>query len=180
MIRNVNLVSYLPEFIQTYKEPVVALEAENIEFHTIWEAVNRILCNRFIATSDEYGISRFEKMLNIYPTSEDTLENRRLRVQSKWFNKIPYTMKSLKSLLTTLCGENGYILKVDTTYELVIRLGISNENNVDTINSLLEEMLPVNIERKVILLNIHSILEEYTHEQLATYTHEEVKKEILS
>lgn len=32
MIREVDLVSYLPPFMQSYKEPVAALEAENPEF----------------------------------------------------------------------------------------------------------------------------------------------------
>ena len=32
MIREVDLVSYLPLFMQSYKEPVAALEAENPEF----------------------------------------------------------------------------------------------------------------------------------------------------
>ena len=56
MIRDVDLVSYLPPFMQTYKEPVAALEAENPEFQIIWKATDRVLYNRFISTADEYGI----------------------------------------------------------------------------------------------------------------------------
>lgn len=93
MIREVDLVSYLPPFMQSYKEPVAALEAENPEFSLMWSATDRCLRNRFISTADEYGISQFEKMLKIYPTADDTLESRRSRVQSKWFNTIPYTWK---------------------------------------------------------------------------------------
>ena len=71
MIREVDLVSYLPPFMQSYKEPVAALEAENPEFSLMWSATDRCLRNRFISTADEYGISRFEKMLKIYPTAKD-------------------------------------------------------------------------------------------------------------
>lgn len=99
MIREVDLVSYLPPFMQSYKEPVAALEAENPEFSLMWSATDRCLRNRFISTADEYGISRFEKMLKIYPTADDTLESRRSRVQSKWFNTIPYTWKVLLQLI---------------------------------------------------------------------------------
>ena len=97
MIRQVDLVSYLPPFMKAYKEPVAALDAENPEFYLMWSAVDRVLRNRFIETADEYGLSRYEKMLGIYPSAEDTLESRRSRVRSKWFNKIPYTMKTLLS-----------------------------------------------------------------------------------
>ena len=105
MIREVDLVSYLPEFMQSYTEPVAALEGENPEFDIMWKAVDRVLCNRFIATADEYGISRFEKMLGIHPANEDTLESRRSRVHSKWFNRIPYTWKTLLQKLIVLCSD---------------------------------------------------------------------------
>jgi hypothetical protein len=48
MIREVDLVSYLPPFMQSYKEPVAALEAENPEFSLMWSATDRCLRNRFI------------------------------------------------------------------------------------------------------------------------------------
>ena len=46
MIREVDLVSYLPPFMQSYKEPVAALEAENPEFSLMWSATDRCLRNR--------------------------------------------------------------------------------------------------------------------------------------
>ena len=42
MIREVDLVSYLPEFMQSYTEPVAALEGENPEFDIMWKAVDRV------------------------------------------------------------------------------------------------------------------------------------------
>ena len=74
MIREVDLISYLPPFIAEYKQVSRTLEAENPEFRIVWEAANRVLYNEFIATADEYGIGRYEKMLKIYPSKEDTLE----------------------------------------------------------------------------------------------------------
>lgn len=41
MIREVDLVSYLPPFMQTYKEPVAALEAENPEFQIVGKQLTR-------------------------------------------------------------------------------------------------------------------------------------------
>lgn len=93
MIREVDLASYLPHFMQSYIEPVATLDAENPEFVLVWTGADRVLKNRFISTADEYGISRFEAILGIYPSDEDTLESRRSRVQSRWFQQLPYTMR---------------------------------------------------------------------------------------
>ena len=73
MIRDVDLVSYLPSFMQNYKEPIATLDAENEEFHILWNAVDRTINNRFISTADEYGISRYEGIMGIYPLDSDTL-----------------------------------------------------------------------------------------------------------
>lgn len=110
MIREVDLVSYLPPFMADFKEVAVTLEAENPEFKIIWDAANQVLYNEFIATADEYGISRFEAILKILPSKEDTLESRRARVQARWFNAIPYTMKALISKLIALCGDNNFTI----------------------------------------------------------------------
>ena len=89
MSREINLVSYLPEFMQQYKEPVATLDAENPEFVLLWKNAEKILYNRFISTADEYGISRFESLLGIYPARTDSIEVRRQRVLLRWYNKLP-------------------------------------------------------------------------------------------
>ena len=52
MIREVDLVSYLPPFMRKYETLVKTLEAENPEFAFMWEAVDRTLKNAFITTAD--------------------------------------------------------------------------------------------------------------------------------
>ena len=113
MTREVDLVSYLPPFLAEFKEIAVTLEAENPEFVLVWNAAERVLYNEFIETADEYGISRFEKILNILPSKEDTLESRRARVQARWFNTIPYTMKSFLAKLIALCGVEHFFITND-------------------------------------------------------------------
>lgn len=147
MIREVDLVSYLPPFMQTYKEPVAALEAENPEFQIIWRAADRVLKNRFVSTADEYGISRFERLLGIYPSTEDTLENRRSRVQNKWFNKVPYTMRVLLQRLTKLCGDTDFSLigDFDVGYTLVLNTSLEEFGKIRELEELLGSLLPCNI-----------------------------------
>lgn len=147
MIREVDLVSYLPPFMQSYKEPVAALEAENPEFSLMWSATDRCLRNRFISTADEYGISRFEKMLKIYPTADDTLESRRSRVQSKWFNTIAYTWKVLLQKLLVLCGDSDFEVTGDfkTGYTLYIDTDLELYGQVEELENIINTMIPENL-----------------------------------
>lgn len=148
MIREVDFVDYyLPPFMQKYKEPVATLNAEQPEFVIVWKAVDRILYNLFIATADEYGISRYEKMLGIYPSDEDTLESRRSRVQSKWFNMIPYTMKVLLQKLTVLCGSADFTIihNFSEGYTLTIITDLELFGQVEELESIINSMLPENI-----------------------------------
>lgn len=147
MIREIDFVSYLPPFMQIYKEPVEALRAEEPEFQIIWEAADRVLKNKFIATADEYGISRFERLLGIYPINEDTLESRRSRVQSKWFSKLPYTLHVLFQKLTALCGDTDFTLNhdFDTGYTLALETNLELYGQVQELEEMLNALLPCNI-----------------------------------
>lgn len=180
MIREVDLVSYLPSYLQKYNEPMETLKAENHEFAIAWDGVNRILYNQFIATADEYGISRFEKILGILPFIGDDLEARRLRVQTRWFSVIPYTMKVLISKLINLCGSDGYTLNlISSEYKIIVRVTLTNRHLNDEIIAQLNEILPCNMQLDYSLLyNQHSMWGKFTHKQLSNYTHYYIRNEV--
>lgn len=146
-MKEVNLVSYLPPYLQEYnQETVAALQAENPEFNLVWDAANRVLYNEFIATADEYGISRFEKILNILPSEEDTLESRRSRVQLRWFAEIPYTMKALITKLIALCGDSNFEITKDFLYyKIRIETGLELFGQVEELEHIVDTMLPCNM-----------------------------------
>ena len=147
MIRNVDLVSYLPTYLQNYnRETVAALQAENPEFRLVWNAADRVLKNEFIATADEYGISRFENILKILPSKEDTLESRRARVQSRWFAAIPYTMRALIAKLIGLCGEGNFsVTEHFLEYRLEIVTDLPMFGQVEELERMIDELLPCNM-----------------------------------
>lgn len=180
MAKEVDLLSYWMPILRNLKEFKEIAKAEEPELRLLLEAIDRTLANMYIETADEYGIERFESMMGIYPEAGDTLEERRFSVLTKWNDKIPYTEEALHGLLEVLCGGDGYTLKIDyANYKLVVKLALSNENNVNEVEDLLARVVPVNIVTQVMLFNTHSILNAYTHEQLAQYTHKEVREAVL-
>lgn len=146
MIREVDLVSYLPPFIAEYKETNITLTAENPEFVLVWNATDRTLKNEFIATADEYGISRFEKILHILPSRDDTLESRRSRVQSRWFTTLPYTWRMFIQKLIALCGENNFtVTKQFDFYRVDLDVQLELFGQVEELERIIETMFPCNI-----------------------------------
>ncbi|MCD7864040.1 MAG: YmfQ family protein [Lachnospiraceae bacterium] len=147
MTRDVNLVNYLPIYLQDYKETAATLEAENPEFVLVWNAADSTLNNRFIATADEYGISRYEDVMSIEPKASDDLETRRTRVLTKWLTELPYTMKMLLQKLVAICGGTDFTVShnFETGYTMTIVTNLESEDQISELETMLEEWIPVNI-----------------------------------
>ena len=146
MIREVDLVSYLPPFIAEYKETNLTLTAENPEFVLVWRAADRTLKNEFIATADEYGIGKFEKILRIFPSRDDTLESRRSRVRSRWFTTLPYTWRMFLQKLIVLCGENDFtVIKQFDLYRIDLQVELKLFGQIEELERIIETMFPCNM-----------------------------------
>lgn len=147
MIREVDFVDYyLPPFVRDYKEPVATLDAEQSEFGLIWKAADGVLKNKFIETADEYGIARFEKLLNIFPVHDDTLENRRARVRLRWFTMLPYTWRMLIHKLSALCGENDFTIAGQFDfYRIDLNVHLELSGQVEELERIIETMVPCNM-----------------------------------
>lgn len=149
MVPEIDLVSYLPEFLAEYAELNVTLSAQNPEFQRVWKAADQVLKNEFIETADEYGISRFEKILGIHPLIGETLENRRLKVKSRWFTALPYTWRMLLKKLSMLCGDQGFRVYPLEKGGYQIRVDISIEPESEYLlqetQQVLDRFLPANL-----------------------------------
>ena len=147
MIKEVDLVSYLPPFMQEYKALAQTLEAENPEFALLWEAAGRVRKNAFVATADEYGIGRFERILGIFPDKGETLEERRTKLLMKYNLRLPYTLSFLKSMLdSAIGGENYTIERLYEIYQLKICIINQDICQVGNIYDVIEGLLPGNMK----------------------------------
>ena len=181
MAKEVNLLSYWMPILRNLREFNEIAKTEEQELKYILEAVDLTLSNMFIETANEYGISRFEKIMGIYPEEGSPLDSRRFAVQVKWSDSIPYTEETLRNQLAMLCGEDGYTLKIEyASYRIIVKLSLTNEDNVGEVESLLDRVVPANMRVMVTLFNTHSVVGDFTHEQLSAYTYKEVREELLS
>ena len=146
MLREADLLSYLPEFMREYKEVAAALTAEEPEFNVILRAAGNALDNQFITTADETGIKRFEALLGVLPRQDDTLETRRTRVMLLWFISLPYTLRMLIKRLTVLCGGTDFTVETDfDAYYIRVMTHFRLYTQILQLKKLLKEMIPANM-----------------------------------
>ncbi len=142
---DVDLLSYLPDFLREYKEFKEIAGSENPQFEKLWNAADSTLYNMFILSSDQYGVERFEKLLNIFPDKTDTLETRKNRILNKWQSKLPYTCKMLLYRLSILCGNDFQIKKDFDNYRIKITTHFREYSPFAEVKKLLKEMIPANM-----------------------------------
>ena len=181
MIREVNLISYLQEYLKDYQEMQEALKTQQPELQKLWGQLEAMQNNQYILYADTQGIEKFEQMLEIAALDDDTLENRRFRVLSRWNNAIPYTTIVLHEKLETLCGKDGYLLQVlHKECKVVVRVSLKSKKNFQMVEEMLDKTLPANLSLDLSLLyNQHGTLKQYTHRELTAYTYGQLRNEVL-
>lgn len=92
-MKEINLIDWLPRYLQEYREIKEIMSTENPEIEYLYKEIDITMDNQFIHTCNEKGIERFEKLLKIIPNSDDNLPGRISRVLSRWNDSIPYTYK---------------------------------------------------------------------------------------
>ena len=152
MIREVDLVSYLPPFIAEFQEISATLTAENPEFKIVWEAADRVLQNQFLETADVHGVAVWEKELNIRPKDTETLEERKKTIRAKWGLELPYTMRWLQNWLTNVCNPfqheellEDYTLSIHVYNEVPSDTARDLSGLTDRILKMLQPICPANI-----------------------------------
>ena len=176
------LINYLPQYMQDYMEMNAIMQTEQPEIDALWSSVENAFADQYIVDATEYGVMRWESMLNISPKATETLDERKFRILARLNQELPYTLIRLREMLTTLCGADGFSIDLQANqYHIEIRLGVGNHNKYQEVVSLLNKMLPANLTQYIRLMyNTHNVIAQYTHQYLSAFTHEQVRNEVLS
>ena len=181
MVREVDVISYLPPILHEIKEIVAIANVENPVLEALWQQIEDTLNNQFVITANKNGADRYEKMLKLNVPATDTIETRRFRILTRYQEQVPYTFKALKQLLDSLLGEGQYDLKRDVEAKtLSVKIELTVKGMFDAVVVMLERITPQNMELTVQLrYNQHSTLARYTHAQLAVFTHKQIREEVM-
>lgn len=175
------MIDYYPRVLQLVQEVIGMSDGQQEGFDELWDNLGTAMDNQFLSTATEYGIARWEGVLDISPRGGDTLEDRRFRVKARVNEQLPYTVRVLEQKLVTLCGEDGYSITFNHgAYTLTVKVALSAKSNFDDVDDLVRRIAPANLVIIVELkYNQYETLSKFTHGQLANYTHDQLRNEVL-
>ena len=153
--KTVNLIKYLPVFMQEYKEIKTIVSCENPIIQDEWARLKQAFRNNFIFLTDIQGIAIFEKMMKIYPPNNATLVSRQAAVFTKWNSSLPYTWEWLLEFLENYFSSSDATAK-PTLYHLIYGLDIEliKEGEFTELEYVLfpylREVIPANLVLNII------------------------------
>ena len=174
------LLEYLPPAFRDAPMLRAVLDvAEQPELERLWSAAEDVERDQFLLTATENGIARWEEMLGIAPLASDTLEDRRFCVLVRLMEELPYTWGKLKEMLLKICGADGYTASLTAgVYKVTIRVALGQSGSEQAVMNMLRRVLPANMTLDYSLLyNRYGDLEGMTYEQLAAFTHEQIRSQ---
>lgn len=182
MVREVDVLSYLPPVLHKIKELVEIAKVEDPVLESLWQEIENALNNQFVVIANEKGAARYEKMLKLNVPATDTIETRRFRILTRYQEQAPYTKRVLKQILDSLLGEGRYVMNRDVAAKtLSVKIELTAKGMFDAVVVMLERITPQNMILTVELrYNQHITLARYTHAQLAAFTHEQLRNEVLT
>ena len=83
-----------------------------------------------------------------------------MRVQNRWFNALPYTIRVLASKLAEcLGGEYNFSIEADfgNTYKMTVIIYSSDDSQDEEVKYLLSMMVPVNIFPEIVYESVTSM-----------------------
>lgn len=120
--------------------------SENPEFNKLGECIRRVLQDSFIHDATEYGVGRWEKMLNIIPELTDTLEDRKIRVLTQLNVRLPYTWRVLQQMIASFVGDGNYEMSyINDHSKLIIKIKVDSDSQYNTVLNLLKNVVPENV-----------------------------------
>lgn len=173
LCREIDLMNHVPFFMKEVKEFQNIVKAENPEFDLLQDVSIDIMNNQFIQDSTEYGVERWEKLLSITPSKNETLDERKRMILTLINNTTPYTVRNLKKMLYNICEEDLIVHYENETFTLTIRFFSDLHGKLEQIQSLLNEIVPANLVIILILGDSSYLLTE-TGEFLKTEENENI------
>lgn len=143
------LINYYPYIVREFAEIQGIATGEQPEFELAWDAQEEVFSNQFVDTALDYGLSRWEKMLNIFPKGTDSLEARRVRIKTKLNNFVPYTFRVFVRMLTAISGGEPFHVSIEPgTYLLKVVTQWGASGQMEGLEYLIKNIIPCNIALK--------------------------------
>ncbi|MCP8381347.1 YmfQ family protein [Clostridioides difficile] len=146
MDKEINLINYLPQILQDKEEYIKVFNVENKEIKTLHDKLKDLSNDQFLEDLTISGIKRWEKIMSITPKSNESLEDRRFRIFSKYISKPPYSERFLRNWLDNIVGEGNYELTINNaTYNIHLESDARNQDWFNEVHLFVSNIKPCNM-----------------------------------
>lgn len=176
--RNVDINSYWPQVVGGSEEFKELAKAENPEFSFLWDEVVNFDEETHVVTANDWGLERWEKILEITPRSNYSIEDRRFLVLLRLNENIPFTERYIRDLFDGLIGKDMYEMTIyHNEYFLDLKVRMSKNYLVEEVRKSLRRILPANIGPTVrIWFNQHFEFRQYAHSAMHEWIHLDMRE----
>lgn len=136
------ILNNYPPVIKQIKDIQQIAKAEDIEFSKLNTSINEVIRNMFVFTANETGVQRFEKLLGIKPKAAQSLDDRKIYILSM-MNRRKMSLSELMTMLSNY-SEGITILNDIANMEMIVEIN-TDAGNLDMLNKIIDEILPLNI-----------------------------------
>lgn len=148
-MRTVQLENYLPPVLQNVRELQQITATEDAELNHMNQCIEDALADAYLNDMTLNGIKRWESMLHIAPAG--TLDDRRKAIIIRLNEMLPYTIRRLRQMLASICGDDGYSVAVDG-YTLTVRLPALSYHVAWAVYDTLARVVPANMQNIIRLV----------------------------
>lgn len=107
--------SYYPRVIQSILEFQAIIDAEYPEFELLEEAKDKVMSNAYLTTMDLDRVAQWEKILNIKPIEDSTLEDRRDTIVARIRGQGKLNSELINVIVKTFTGGTANSWVADST-----------------------------------------------------------------
>lgn len=136
------ILNHYPPVIKQIKDIQQIAKAEDIEFTKLNTSITEVIRNMFVFTADETGVKRFEKLLGITPKVAQSLDDRKIYIISM-MNRRKMSLEELTAMLSNY-SEGIRLINDMSNFEMIVEIN-TDAGSLETINSIIDEILPLNI-----------------------------------
>ena len=173
----IDTIRYFPQHVANIEEFKRIAAVYDKKLQVVWDDLSQMQTNKRFDNMDEEACSKWEQMLKIKITGEETLGDRRRNIKGIWTSGLPYTARKFKEVLDAMVGPEYYLLDINQankTLKVDLMLDVIMKDTY--IYNLMRAMAPADMIVTVsIVFNRNRAFKGYTNADLKKYTNHELK-----
>lgn len=143
-------IHWLPEHLSQMKEWQAICQTYDYLLSQAYSQLNEFYVNQFLESLTELGCIIWEKLLNIAPASNATIEERRQTIIGRLSSDLPYTENKLREALEAAAGSGNVTLTVtQENYGINVELTVNTLSIVESTQEIVYKMRPANMTVRV-------------------------------